>query len=274
MTESLRKHSRHVDGSNLDQSRIRIIDIENLVELHEKRLGLRTNLSIIGALLSREQGEVRNELAQQVLEGVMRKGGINSPEMRTFTGLDIQEAISLIIDRSRERRICSIEDWNEVKQALARSPRVYNAITGMETYGHNPVIYFADLEGFKVGTDLSVKVPKAEQNCAFNAESEARINGVHLLDEGPVNGNATDKAAAMGVSLMTWGEAKKFRHCENHSSRWLHTPKGEVEKLLAYTASMWKHDEGTLSFIDAFLGDDYPHGKGWAGSISVPFIKR
>ncbi len=189
------------------------------------------DLSALSAAIDREQGTVnpRQLTPEQIAET------LHTLELR-FNSKD------------RLKRHKGIE-WTRVKDALIASPEALWSINRMEAQGHEPDVYFADGDGFDVGT-CSAETPVQGRNCVYDSEDENWLKEYGMDRYGSdfvskVNGNAVDMAKELGVEIMSPDQLNKLHRggdFDLNTSSYIRTDattRKSGDRLVSYGHKIW-----------------------------------
>lgn len=118
--------------------------------------------------------------------------------------------------------------WAEVLVRLQAQPDKLRSLFAMESTGGEPdVIGTADASGAYRFFDCASESPQGRRSLCYDAQAWASRK------ENRPEGNAIDRAAAMGLSLLTeaqYRELQKFGEFDLKTSSWVATPP-ELRKL-------------------------------------------
>jgi hypothetical protein len=121
-------------------------------------------------------------------------------------------------------------EWADVEAKLAANPEKVWSLHEMERSGGEPdVVGHDEKTGEYIFYDCAAESPKGRRNvCYDRAGQEAREKrGVYP------EGNAMDRAATMGIELLTeeeYRELQKLGHFDTKTSSWVKTP-SDIRKV-------------------------------------------
>ena len=119
-------------------------------------------------------------------------------------------------------------DWNKVEKKLEANPEKIKALNEMESTGGEP-----DVTGFDGSTlefifcDCAPESPLGRRSLCYDRE------GLDSRKENKPEGTAVEKAAAMGIELLTeeqYRELQKNGEYDKKTSSWIKTP-SDIRKL-------------------------------------------
>jgi hypothetical protein len=121
-------------------------------------------------------------------------------------------------------------EWSIVQAKLEANAEKLRSLNEMERTDGEPDVVGQDKKtGEYIFYDCSAESPKGRRNVCYDREGQAarEKQGVHP------EGNAIDKAAAMGIELLTeeqYRELQKLGNFDTKTSSWVKTP-SDIRKL-------------------------------------------
>jgi len=144
-------------------------------------------------------------------------------------------------------------EWTRVEESLKENPEALLSIKKMEKAGHKPDVYFADDNGFDIGT-CSKQSPEKQRNCTYD--------------------ESVEMAKAMGIDHMTREQYMyilqwKGSFDTGSSWSWLKTS-DDIRKFGAALAG----DRNNVEVcVDQAVADAYGVNGSWRGSLRVLWKK-
>ena len=121
-------------------------------------------------------------------------------------------------------------EWVKVQERLEPYPERLRSLHEMEETGGEPDVVAQDaLTGEYIFFDCSAESPLGRRNVCYDGQGQAERNKKGIFPEG----NAIDRAAAMGIELLTeeqYRELQKLGHFDMKTSSWVKTP-SDIRKL-------------------------------------------
>jgi hypothetical protein len=119
-------------------------------------------------------------------------------------------------------------EWAKVQAALKAKPEKLWSLNEMERTGGEPDVVDRDKKtGEYIFYDCSAESPKGRRSLCYDREA------LESRKENKPEGNAMDRAAAMGIELLTEGqyrELQKLGNFDTKTSSWVKTP-STIRKL-------------------------------------------
>ena len=170
-------------------------------------------------------GKSRAEYARSIRKVVGLKDETEKSE-RVLTQEQAEKLLSKLEERfndNKERH--EGVDWARVKSSLEASPESLWSLNEMEKASHEPDVYFADGNGFDVGTCCK-ESPEQHSNIVYDAEAAEWLRKNYPDVE--FNGSAVEIAEVMGIDLMEPGkyenELQAHGEYDIGTRSWLKTP--------------------------------------------------
>lgn len=288
------EHIRHweVESAKPSDEETRARDIDNLVALN-RASGLPADLPTITAQIRREEGEVRNRLAADVLRKIQSgcvsqepaasttaPGESSAPEPKEKRELSPEEAektLQSLLTRSKQeeyKNLCPTIDWARAERALRATPEAL--WTAYKAREHDPIIYFADERGFKFGSNLCTESPQSTRNCVGHKEAEEWLK--RNCPNEQFNKNAEKQAEDMGWNLMTIEEGEYFAKNTppfyEQGWRYYKTP-AHIKTIGCPEGpgnAFYGYRDGNALYVFQGNANDPYGGRGWGGSLRVNYV--
>lgn len=119
-------------------------------------------------------------------------------------------------------------EWATVRARLEAAPEKLRSLSEMETTGGEPDVVGVDAETGEIRfVDCAAESPKGRRSLCYDREA------LESRKDAPPADNALDRAAAMGIALLTESEYRELQalgEFDTNTSSWLLTPP-EVRQL-------------------------------------------
>lgn len=161
-------------------------------------------------------------------------------------------------------------EWAAIQRSLEANPEAILSLQQMEIKGHEPDVYMEDDDAYYFGT-CSAETPESARNILYDAEVEAWF--AQHYPTLPVEGNAVDMAAAMGIDLMDvqqYGRLQEIGGFDGATWSWLKTvDELRVKGRASNAGPYYKKGLGVIADEVAYSRDPR---RGFRGSLRVPKI--
>lgn len=150
-------------------------------------------------------GKVPFQIEEKTANADERKRKISLEHTRKLLGVKLQPRFEANPERHKKIK------WDRVKRSLEMDAEALWSINRMEEAGHAPDVYYADEEGFDIGT-CCLESPERDRNCVYDEEAAKFLRENGCKNE-IFNGSAVAMAKDMGITLIT---ERQWRHLQSH----------------------------------------------------------
>ena len=201
----------------------------------------------------------------------------DTKEKRELSPEEAEATLKSILERSKReeyKNLCPTIGWARAERALRETPEALWTVH--QAKEHEPVIYFADETGFKIGSNLCIESPQSTRNCVGHKQAAAWMK--ENYPEEKFNEDAETQAENMGLKLMTTEEAKYF--IQNTPSyyeqgpRYYHTPddKKAIEYPKGPSRALNGRRYGNGLVVNQYYANFHDAYRGWGGSLRVDYV--
>lgn len=251
-------------------------DAKNLIAIARDQFE-RTGVEIKPISLARRKDDDIPSLSAAIDK---EQGEVNlAKNPRQLTPEQVAETLNTLELRFNSKKNLKLHkgvEWSRVKDALVASPEALWSINGMEAQGHEPDVYFADGDGFDIGT-CSAETPIQGRNCVYDIEDENWLKEYGVDRYGSdfvskVNGNAVDMAKELGIDLMSPDQLNKLHRggdFDLKTSSYIRTDattRKSGKRLVCYGNKIWRWREIHTSRWSSHR--PLPN-RSWRGSLRV-----
>lgn len=146
----------------------------------------------------------RAETEQSVLRAKISKVLLDKAELTPEEEEATLDKLQIRFEAEENSRLTALK-WEQVRDALLRDKGALLSVYKMEELGHEPTVYYADGEGFDVGT-LSKETPLSTRGCVFND-----VASNELFSSAQDVPSAVGQARDIGVQLMDCMDGERMR---------------------------------------------------------------
>ncbi|MFH1218351.1 MAG: DUF4256 domain-containing protein [Candidatus Peregrinibacteria bacterium] len=198
-------------------------------------------------------------------------------EKRELSPEEMERTLKSLLNRSKQKEyknLCPTIDWTRAEEALRATPEALWTVH--QAKEHEPVIYFADETGFKIGSNLCIESPQATRNCVGHKQAAEWMKKNHPREQ--FNGDAETQAEDMGWGLITIEEARRFIQNTppyyEQGWRYYHTP--DNIKEIGYPEGPGRalngNRFGASLGVYQYSARNHLDLRGWGGSLRVNYV--
>jgi len=200
-------------------------------------------------------------------------------EKRELSPEEAEQTLQSLLTRSRQKQyenLCPSIDWARAERALKATPEALWSAHKAEQSGHEPVVYFADETGFKIGSNLCMESPRSTRNYVGHKQAAEWLK--ENSPEERFDGDAETQAEGIGMDLMTIEEgthfAKNTPAFYEQGWRYYRTP--DHIKGIGYPdgpgSALYGARNGSDLFANRTYAGNHRDRGGWGGSLRVNFV--